>query len=683
MGKKAIITLILLILSLHTSAQQNPSDPKHPISKTDISLLPIDSTFVTFYPISFDSIFLISPHAIDTTLFFASDFDALYKEKTIYSTLSNTGLAHKSMRHDYSKPIGFDMALPSYSTFIKTEKNMESFFSVLPYSEIRYLMTTGDKEQHLNFKFGRQFAPRLFISLCFNSELSPGIFNNCRTNNNFFWINAHYTTKKQRYGIAAYWYRNKLEMQENGGITTDTDYSSHTESDNGVIAVNLSSATNFIKASGAGFEHYFNLLSLIKPITERLDTIQHTDTLYVIENAETNANANDTLATTERTLATSTRKFTLGRICHRFNYQRNQLFFNESSPSVRFYQDYDTLLNLSRTTDTTIVQAIRNELKWSSLGYQKHNGDVPFHIYAGIEHGLFTVKHFDYLEGKLEPTRNFNQVSVKGGVIANLFNTTRITGQAHIITLGYQIGDFDVKGQWKQYIGTKGKNIGNAIFDIEFKRQSASWFETSYTSNHFRWENDFNASSYLNLHLSYQYQSFRIGVKQSSINNLIYLGLDAKPEQYKGLCSVMEAYGDFHYVIKRFEFDGFASLQKASNTDIIHLPLLLGKLRAAYSQPIFHKAAILQPSITIQYFTKYLADAYMPALRAFYLQNQVEIGNFPYIDLAVALKVKTANLYASYSNMYLLTGNYESFIAPHYPMRNSRLFIGINWRLFD
>lgn len=115
----------------------------------------------------------------------------------------------------------------------------------------------------------------------------------------------------------------------------------------------------------------------------------------------------------------------------------------------------------------------------------------------------------------------------------------------------------------------------------------------------------------------------------------------------------------------------------------MHLPLFLGKLKFSYSQPIFHKAATLQPSLTVQYFTKYYADAYMPALRTFHLQNEVKIGNFPFIDFALAIKVKRANIYVAYSNMFLLTGNYDAFIGAHYPMRSSRIFIGINWRLFN
>ena len=273
-------------------------------------------------------------------------------------------------------------------------------------------------------------------------------------------------------------------------------------------------------------------------------------------------------------------------------------------------------------------------------------------------------------------------MGVNGGIIINLFKSTRITGQGELITLGYQIGDFDLKGQWKQFLGTTARNFGQATFDVELKRQSANWFEEHYFSNHFRWDNDFNAATYLTLNLRYSYKHYCIGVKQTSISNLIYFSTDARPTQFDGLFSIREAYLSLYQSLGRFELEGFASLQKASNEMVVHLPLLLGQLKFGYSQPIFHKAAMLHPSITVRYFTKYYADAYMPATRTFYLQNEVQIGNYPFIDLAIALKVKKANIYVAYSNMFLLTGNYNSFIAPHYPMRDSKFFIGVNWRLF-
>ena len=680
MFRKRLILFILLLTSALGFSQNPEHDTIAPHKKHPSPALPIDSTFVTYSNFHFDSLFLNSSKIIDTSTFNSNNNEVLERSNAIYSTLSNTGLAHKSMRFNSIQPIGFDTSLPAFSAYIQNERNMISYQSVLPYSEIRYVMTATDKEQHLNFKFGRQFAPRLFISFAINSELSPGIFINNKTINNYVWINAHYFTKKQRYGVTAYYYRNKLEMQENGGIVNDETYISHSETDNSVIPTNLNNAVNYIKSSGAGLEHYFNLLPQTKQVSVEETAPKAADSLFIDSLSFTNDSIIDSLGVR---IETQKRKFTLGRICHEFNYQRNQLFYNESSPTVAFYQPYDTLLNKTKTTDTTIVQAFRNTLKWSSLGYQKYNDDIPFYVYAGLTHGFYKVKSFDYLEDETVLARNYQQLSVNGGIIVNLFRSTRLTGQAELITLGYQIGDFQVKGQWKQFIGTSSRNWGQATFDVDIKRQSANWFETSYSSNHFRWENDFKAATYLTFNLKYNYKTQCVGVRQTSIANMIYFGTDARPTQTDGMFSIREAYLSFYQKLWRFELEGFASLQKSSNEDVMHLPLLQAKLKIGYSQPIFRKAATLHPSITVRYFTKYYADAYMPATRTFFLQNDVEIGNFPFIDLALALKVKKAHIYVAYSNMFLLTGNYNSFIAPHYPMRDSRIFIGINWRLFN
>ena len=686
-----VFVFIILISSLlgfsQNPAQDSIAPKKAPVSPTR----PIDSTFVTYNAYQFDSIFLNSSKVIDTLTFHVAKFDVLESRNVIYSSLSNFGMAHKSMRFNNLRPTGFDMTLPSFSGVIKNEGNLIAYQSVLPYSELRYLMSVMDKELHLNAKFGRQFTPRLFVSFEFNTDLSPGTFKNTRILNNYFWVNAHYFTKNKRYGISAYWYRNKLEMQENGGIANDEDYTSHTESDNAAINVNLTTASNYVISSGIGFQHYFNLLPQKKIIkTENTPAIN--DTIApLVDSLLVDSLLVDTLSMDslphpkpqEVVVQQKVRKFTLGRICHSFSYLNNKLYYNESSPGVAFYQPYDTLLNASKTTDTTLVRAIKNTLQWNSLGYQKYNDDVPLYVYAGITHGFYNVKYFDYTEGEMMPARNYQQLSVNGGVIVNLFKSARITGQADLVTLGYQIGDFDIKGQWKQYIGTTKKNYGLAVFDVEFKRQSANWFETSYTSNHFRWENDFKAATYLVFNLKYQFRDYCIGVRQTSINNFIYFGTDARPVQNEGMFSIREAYLSFYQKLWRFELEGFASLQKSSNEDVMHLPLVQASLKIGYAQPLFRKKATLYPSITVRYFTKYYADAYMPATRTFYLQNEVEIGNYPFIDVALAIKVQRAHIFAAYSNMFLLTGIRNSFIAPHYPMRDSRVYIGVSWRLFN
>ena len=682
--KKIAVTIVALMLCIVSFAQTRK----------------VDSTLVTFYPTSFDSISLITPYYIDTATFHADNFDLLRHNQTIYSTLSNIGMAHKSMRFTVSPQTGFNMELPSFEKYIKTEKDLKTYLSILPYSEIHYVFTVTDKEQHLNFKFGRQFVQGFYLSFEYNVNYSPGIFNESRSQNNYFWINALYTTKDHRYRALAYWFRNKIDVQENGGIADDNAYINHEETDNSAILTNLYGATNFMKISGAGFQHYFNLLPQHKKTIEQItiDSLPNIDSISVkpIDSLLMDSlivGSIDSLLVDSLVVATDSltvkteevlveRKFTLGRINHSFAYQRNQLFFNETSADLPFYASYDTLLNRV-TTDTTIVQVYRNSLTWNSLGYQNYSDDIPFFVYAGIDYDYFKIKRYDYLEGETVNDRHHSQASLHGGIIINLFKSTTVTGQAKLVTLGYQIGDFNIRGQWRQYLGTSVRNAGKLTVDFDMKRQSPTWFETSFQSNHFRWENDFHAATYLVLGANYQFKWFNAGIRQTTINDLIYFNQNARPTQYDGLASISEAYGSVDLSLWRFRIEGFLGLQKVSNEDIIRLPMLLSKLKVGYSQPIFKKKAVLHPILTLQYFTQYYADAYMPALRTFYLQDDVKIGNFPFIDLALAINVKQADIYVQYSNMFLLSGNYEGFIAPHYPMRDSKFFIGINWRLFN
>jgi len=585
------------------------------------------------------------------------------------------------MRLPYHTDVGFDMSVPAFQNYIRTEKDLKTYMSLLPYSELRYVMTTGDKEQHLNFRFGRQIYQGLFLSFEFNTDFSPGIYTNNKSENNYFWINALYSTKDERYRAFAYWYRNKIDAQENGGITYDSIYSQQLESDAAAILTNLSNSTNYIKVSGAGFQHYFNLLPQHKKSAKKShDKVGSNDSITP---------TTDSLTQVPKPLMDSIkqnipveRKFTLGRINHKFAYQRNQLFYNETSGALPFYAPYDTLL-AAKTTDSTMVYAIRNSFSWNSLGYQKYSDDVPFYLYAGIDYDFFKKKHYDYLENKTINDRSYSQLSLNGGIVINLFKMTTITGRARLITLGYQIGDFNLHGQWKQRFSNTDRDFGKLIFDFDMKRQSPTWFETSYYSNHFRWDNDFHASTHLSFNLHYHYKSFQVGARQTSINDYIYFNQEARPAQNDGFISIREIYGTYAYSWERFKLEGFVSMNLVSDETVMRLPTFLGKLRFSYAQPIFKKAAILQPIISVQYFTKYYANAYMPALRTFYLQDEVLIGNFPFIDLALAINVKQADIYIQYSNMFLLTGNHNSFIAPHYPMRDSKIFIGINWRLFN
>lgn len=609
-----------------------------------------DSTQVYFFYKNLNNITLGNISTYDTTTLLASYYEPLEKPYSIYQTLSNSGLAHKSISFLYPISLGFNSELASFSSYIKNYDNTIYPIVYQPFTEIKYM--SGDKkEQHLEVLFCREFLPRFFITLNYDIDFSPGAYKRSKMQNSFFNGNFRYNTKNNRYGITSSYFHNKIEIQENGGIVNDYIFINNEETDKSIIDVNLTNATNLIKVSGFAIDQYFNILG---PTVNKAQ-----DSTY------------------------KKRKIDIGRINHHFGYQRNRYVYEDGKPLSSFYQGFDPALDSLKTFDSVDFHTIKNIIYWNTLGYKKHNNDVPFYLTFGLEHNYtYHAGYYNVIEQERFNEQNLSNLRANAGIIINLFKSTRITGNAQIITSGYQAGDFFIEGQWKQFLGTYKKNIGTLVFSVNLNRQSADWFEECYYSNNFRWNNDFNPSTSLLLHGSYELPYFTIGIKQTTIDNYIYFGTDAKPKQYLKVLSISSLYSTLNITLNKFEMIGFASLQTTNNDDIIHLPSFQGKIKLAYNITLVKNNSMMQPSIAVKYFTEYYADAYMPALRTFYLQNDVKIGNFPYIDLCVTFKIKRANIFVMYTNMYSLTLDNRYFTTPHYPMRDSRLCLGVNWRLY-
>ena len=489
-----------------------------------------------------------------------------------------------------------------------------------------------------------------FITLNYDIDFSPGVYKRSKMQNSFFNGSLRYNTKNGRYGISGYYYNNKIDIQESGGIKYDSVFINNIETDKSIIDVNLTGATNLIKVSGFAVDQYFNI------------------------SGNKSDGKNDSI---------SSRRFGIGRINHHFAYQRNRYIYEDTNPLSYFYQRFDHVIDSTKTSDSIYFHNVRNVIYWNNLGYKKYNNDIPFYLTFGIEHNFtYHAGYFDYNTKEYFNEQNLSNIRANAGIIINILKSTRISGNAQIITTGYHAGDFFIEGQWKQFLGTYNKNFGALNFDINLNRQSADWFEEYYYSNNFRWENDFNPSTSLLLQGSYELPFLTIGVKNTTIDNYIYFGTNAKPEQFSGALNISSLYSTFDVKINKFEFVGFASLQTTNNNDIVHIPTFHGKIKLAYNINLVKNISMMQPSITINYFTEYYADAYMPATRTFYLQNEVKVGNFPFIDLCVTFKVKEANIFVQYTNMYSLIGDNRYITTPHYPMRDSRFCFGVKWRLY-
>lgn len=651
----SIIVFFTILLSYPAFSQQDKI-PLIKVGSTELAkvdsteLVKVDSMQVPYFTQSFDSLFLGKPHLIDTALFNASYFDPLDKADQLYATLSNTGLAHKVLFFNPNNNIGFDMTNTANEANLKTTKNLRFFNPLIPYSQINYTMGSK-KEQQLGVSFAREFFPRMVIGIDYKLDNSPGPYFNSKTDNTSVAFSGNYRTKNNRYGIAAYYFWNKLEQQENGGILDDSLFINNIETDRRVINVELRDANNQIKFSGFGWEQYFNLSAAPKT-------------------------AVDSSMQPKKRIQT-------GRVKHTFAYQRNQFLYTDKTPTASFYSTYDPLLDTIQTMDSIYVQVIRNSLVWNSLGYKIPDSPPPFYLYFGAEHAAYKLSQNSLVDTVFQSeNKNYDQLSFLGGLQLNLFKSTRIFADANLIVGGHQNGDWKLNTRWNQYIGTETRNLG--AFDIQLNINSLSpkWIYNDYLSNHFRWNNDFDRSNTFNLKASYLFKFLSISVGQTTIDKYTYFDKTAKPRQISGTLNIRSISGKIKLRKGKFDIHAIVYYQKPDIDSVLHLPEFGANLKFAFSQALFDNAAVMQPGFNLRWFSAYYADAYMPALRSFYVQNETKVGDYPYLDVYLALKVKRANIYVQYANLLGLTGDYNYFTTPHYPMRDTRFYFGVNWRFY-
>lgn len=617
--------------------------PQWLLAQKTLEKTAIDSTQVRYFNRSFDSLSLAEIHHIDTSLLFFSRFEPLKKGVVATNTLSNAGLAHQEMIFSPVFRNGFDVYQPAYQRYLKNSSTVSYLMPTAPITELNYMMGSK-KEQQLGVRFARQLQPRLFIGMDYSLINSPGPYKNSSSNVNGAYFTARYRSKNEKYGVLAHYFFNKLEMAENGGIKNDDDFESNLETDRRVIAVQLVDAANLVKQSGFGLEQEY-ILAVPR-------TIQLNDTVKEV------------------------RQIGLGRLSHRMEYQRNQLIYSERSPLEAFYQPFDVVLDSTQTFDSAYVATFRNSLQWNNLGYQLLQRDYPFYFYAGVETLNSTIADSTF-------KRNDWQLNPYGGVRISLLNSFFIDGEAKLITGSVATGDLQLKGGIRQYLGTEERNLGDLFFRLNLINQSASWFYQRYQSNHFRWENDFMSERYLSFHGGYHIKGITLGGSWHVIDKYLYMDRNARPAQTSGTFGLLQLYGNFHLKPGKFDISGNVYYQQSNNDTLIHLPELTARLRVTFTTDIFKKAATIQPGIEVNWFSSYFADAWMPATRSFYLQDEKAVGGYPYIDAHLALKVKRARIFVQYANLFGLTGDYSYFTTPHHPMRDPRFYLGVSWRFYQ
>ncbi len=248
---------------------------------------------------------------------------------------------------------------------------------------------------------------------------------------------------------------------------------------------------------------------------------------------------------------------------------------------------------------------------------------------------------------------------------------------------GYRSGQTELEG----YIN-KPLKIGNDTtslrVDGSLKTLVPDYFEQNYYSNHFRWRNHFYNINEMIIRGKISSQKYKasIGANYALIGNYIYNDENALPAQANGELLILSAWLDKDFESAHWLVRSRVLWQSASETDYLRLPDFAAYLSLNY-RTVISKVMYAQIGFDARYTTKFYADAYEPSTARFYLQNEQKIGNYPFVDFHVNLKLKRTRAFFNLMNVTsgLLDGNF--WAAPSYPLYKRTYRIGIAWSFYN
>lgn len=593
-----------------------------------------DSSDVRYFLHNVDSLALGKIHPVEIRMTDAQYFNPLHQKHPFFASLGNPGTAYQSLIFTPSWKNGFGFGQHAFNEYIFSPANTEYYFLTDPYTDIFYSMG-GKKEQIINIKFYRNILPNAGIGINFRYVFAPGRYDRQKADNKNFAGTGQFYSKNRQYGVIGNFIHNKVYVEENGGIKYDSVFELNLETDRQLYLVNLNSAQNQIKGNSFFINQYANLS---KPSGE------------------------------------DGRISKFGRITHSYYQIKQTRKYIDDNPASGFYEHI--YLDSTRTFDSVYYFNVENSLTWSNLGYNDSAFQKPFYIYAGAT--------YRYTElGGYMPRQYLRQWDLNAGFFLKFLRNNAVTARYSRTRGDYNNEDFSGKASLHHYFRNDSTNHGRISLDVAIAQKTPEYFYHYYQANNFRWDNSFEKEDNFSATFSYTRRRLNTGLVYLSLGNFVYLDENALPAQAKERFNVYRIYLNRQQWFWKFCLDGKFIYQHSTNEQVLRLPDFAANLSLFFRSWIFKKAAQIQPGVDIFYNTSYYANAYMPALRSFYIQNTKELGNYIYMDVYLMLKVKRAIIFLKYQHFNSLFGDYRYFMVPHYPMQDAAFKFGVSWKFYN
>lgn len=643
MKSRFFIIYIVLFCSISLSAQEFLGMPDAPKVKKErdshISSWKIDDCYGVA-----DSV------PVDTLTLNYQDNQPVSNYSYANSWNGNLGSPLQSKLFFSRKEHSFDMFSSAYNPYTIMPKDVVYYDTNTPFSQLVYRTAQPSyyEEDYLKVLLTMNANKNINVGALCNYIYGRGQYDSQSSNmlNGGFWT----AYKSKRYDFNASIFFNQYKNLENGGIT-DNNYILDLESLIGASSISpYNIPVNFENAQSE--YHNYNYFYNHKYKLGR-------DVTRIIEN--------DSVVTEFQPMIS---------LIHTLAFEDvgREYYESSSMPDGYYANNY---FSDDYTLDSTAYWSLKNT--FAVTLEEDFNKLLKFGLSAFVEYDL---QHYATAFDTIDLDNKYQHNLSVGGVLSkNQGENFRYSFNGKIYLVGARIGEFNVNGNLMALFNIPGVPLrveaGGGIVNT-----STYYQYTNYQSNHFMWENsDFSKIQLVDINgrISLPKQNLSMGIKVENITNYVYLNKEATPEQYDGNIQVMSIDLEANLKAWRFHLDTKAEYQICSNQEVLPLPTLALYSNVYYKDKFFNELTV-QIGTTLKYHTAYYANAYMPALGQFYLQDEVLIGNYPEMSAYANFHLKTVRFYVQYYhwNKGIFGGtNYLSM--PYYPINPATLQFGLSW----
>lgn len=465
---------------------------------------------------------------------------------------------------------------------------------------------------------------------------SDGHFMNNEAKVNALTLFTAYT--KKRYESHANFIFNKIDHYENGGISSDSVYE-NTNIRTHNLDTRLNQAQKTISQLGLQYSHEYRFGEFsVDTIVRGQDSILN----YMYD----------------------------GKMSVIQDFKANRFYHIYSDVPTHFYNNiYNDSVN---TFDSTALIHFEHSLYLSLDLINDTSKNRNLKLYAGIRNEIYNY-NIDSV------TKNYQNHYLSGHLLfenrKNIFRTN-----LDYCFAGTGMFDLNISAYHNYKISKKlslTSQFGYELTDPD----RLLWY---YRSNHFSWDNEFR--KYMAISGSTKITTDKMlsfGTNINFINNYVIFNLDAKPEQIDNSNFIADVFISKLLKFGNFNWYNKISWQYVTNREYLPLPEYLAYTSLYFKTDLFNNAATFQTGISGRYHSQSYAYAYMPAISAYYLQQNRTTGNHFILSYSIAVQVKRLRGFVRLSNfndMFMARGSYLMLHTPENPFSVN---FGISWEFYD